>query len=203
MPERDPEPPNADYERGIGNLIKVVVRVHDASAGKWSPTPLRHEISEIAIKLDKIADLLGHQGSAQRRIESVHDEPEARQIGLDGYPIEESPLNTKAGSYQETTWRIRWLADSAREAANRLPNPRQKRALPYAAMGLLHLRQRYDFPRPALSNNSEEVNELDRICRAAGIFLSRERLRGALAQALKEFDGYVRPGYEWISELFK
>jgi hypothetical protein len=82
MPERDPEPPNADYERGIGNLIKIVVRVHDASAGKWSPTPLRNEISEIAIKLDKIADLLGHQGSAQRRIESVHEEPEARQFDL-------------------------------------------------------------------------------------------------------------------------
>ena len=171
------------YERGIQAIIGRMRQIHERD---WSPTPLRREIDSIAEELKRMVALLETRSSAQTQIERLHEEPQPTEIGVDGYPIEEPP--NRRGTYKSVILELRHLADSAREAASRLPDPREKRALPFAAMALLHLRYELGYQRPAVSNNNEVVRELDRVCREAGIVLSRERLRGAMADALKNFD---------------
>jgi len=190
------ESPPEGYERGIRKLIELVSRIHHNT--EWNPTEQKKALEDAANKLEELAELL-LSGPAAYDLETAHDErgiPE-RVIGLDGFLIEQP--ESEWPSYQSIKWDIRELAMSARIAAERLPNPRKRHALEFAARGLLYLRHDYGFPRVTLSNDSADVSELERVCTSAGLVLSPERYRGALAESLKTFDPhFVEPGYESI-----
>lgn len=169
------------YEQEISNLIDVVKHMHESA---WSPTESRNKIERIAQALEKVAELL-EDGSAQFDIEIFHDKRGIPEMvtGLDGWPVEES-AEREWPTYQGIKWEILLLAESAHLTAEQLSRP--EKALAYAARRLLYLRQAYDFNLPKLYNNSLDIKELERVCNAAGIFLSAESYRGALAKALQE-----------------
>lgn len=196
-----PHPENLGecYERGIRKLIEKVSRIHKSEREKeWNSTAKRKAIEEIAKKLEETADLLT-SGSAQFDIESFHDErgiPE-RAIGLDGWPVENE--ETDWPSYQSIKSDIRLLAESARQAAEQVPNSRKRFALSFAARGFLHLRHDYGFPPVAKYKDSADVIELERVCSSAGMVLSRESYLGALTDSLKTFDPhFTEPEYRPI-----
>jgi hypothetical protein len=178
------EASNEAYKRGLARLVERVRSLKDP----WNTTVERKEVEKIAERLQEVAALLAASGFAQSHIEAVHaerGEPEVT-FGFDGYPVTEEPFNFV--SYLGTRLAIEELAASAREAADQFPDPRQKQALHFAATGLLHLRHVDGTTYPVLSNNSDDVIELEQLCKEAGIFLARETLRNALAHALKNFD---------------
>lgn len=183
------------YEIRIQRLIEIVKRIHE---NEWSSTDRKKAIKTIANKLKETADLLRLCGSAQQDIELFHDEcvTPAQVTGLNGLPIEQDSVNP---SYRSIQQYVQLLAKSACLAAEQLPAARTKNALKFAARGLLHLRYDYDFPQVSLYDNSEDVIELERICKQLGIHLSRERLRGALSESFKTFDPrFMEAGFEQI-----
>lgn len=172
-----------EYEKDIGRLIK---QVKSLQASKWSPTPLKKEIDSLAESLEKVAQLL-ESGAAQGVIEARYDQERERDTA-----------RTRP-AYKAIVWGIRDLCDAAKEASGALPNPRTRYALPYAALGLLHLRYKHGFAYPLLSNVSEDIKELERVCKGAGIVLTPDRFRTALTAALANFDPHIiPPGCEWI-----
>lgn len=184
------------YDAGIARLIARVRRCHESECEQtWTATRRRYEA--FAQRAEEFSELMAEHEATD--IESVHDErgEPVKVPGPDGWPVEIQD-DPEWPSMQGLKWRIRDLADSARIAAERLPGAREKHALPMAARGLLHLRHDCGFQRPALSNESHDVCELDRVCRTAGIILSRERLRGALAESLKTFDSTFYDGFDLI-----
>jgi hypothetical protein len=187
------------YKRGIKKLVEIVSRIHSS---EWSPTESKRAIEKIAKKLKETAWLLDACGSAQCDIEILHNKrgiPEP-VIGLDGIPIQQSP-KWEWPSYRSIRQDIELLTESARLAAEQLPDPRKNRALEFAARGFLHLRHDYGFPPISLYNNSDDVIEFESICNSAKIFLSRERYRGVLSESLKTFDPYfLQPGFELLYE---
>jgi hypothetical protein len=186
----------ATYEIGIARLIARVREVHEIDhSHSWTPRPRAYE--QLAEKADEFAELMAEfEGTDAEYVFDRLDE--AEQIGLDGWPVSEPEGGPEPGRYQGLKWRIRELADAARLAGKRLPGPRTKQALPIAARGLLHLWNDCGFSEPVLSDGSEIVGELNRVCCGAGIFLSRERLRGALAESLATFDRHEYGGFDLI-----
>ncbi len=192
-----------EYEKDIKRLVEKVAAIWDS---EWSPTPRKKELECIAKELRDVANTLDHLGAAQTDIESLHDkkgDPDPVP-GLDGYPIR-PPAPFGWTSYKGTYWAIRDLAESALEAADALPSPHTKRAAPYAALCLVHLRCKHGYPRPLISNVSEAVVALRSILDRSGVYFkpgtpySDEHVRGLLSRALKEFDpNFLPPGYEWI-----
>jgi hypothetical protein len=192
----------ADYERAVARLIERVRLMHKSD---WSPTPRRKEIEEMASRIHGLAELLDKCGLAQADIENRHNEKgqPVRRVGTDGLPVTHD-ADISFQSYKAIIWSLRHLADSAREAAEAMPDPRKKLDIEFAALGFLHLRSQYGFRRPFLSNSSEDVAEFGRIwaaiCDVEEPPLSPERLRGVLAIALEQFDPhFLTPG---IDELF-
>lgn len=175
-----------NYEQGIARLIKRVRELDQP----WSPTPLRNEILDVAKRLEALVQLLEVNGSAQFDIECEHDKEPDPETGVDGYRI---PVPDFRCGYQPTLGYMRDLADSARRAASSLPGSREKAALPFAAMGLLHLRYAHGFDAPRISDSSADVEELDRVCKGAGLYKARETLRNSLSEALKIFDRHYMP----------
>jgi len=157
----------------------------------WSPTALHRETIDYAERLESLASDLSRKGVAQFGIEIEHNRPLDQEIDVDGWPIE---IEDWRISFSGTLFRMKELAASARSAAASLPTARQRRALPFAALGLLHLRYRDERDwAPSLSNNSEAVLELSRICDLAGIPKAPETLRNALSDAMKAFDKHFLP----------
>jgi hypothetical protein len=181
-----------DYESGISRLIERVRRMNKGHGGGT----LSKEILQFASRLKGLVDDLDSLGSAQEDIECEHDKDPAPEIGNDGYP---RPVTVWGCSYKATLMHMSALADSAKRAADSLPTARQKLALPFAALGVLHLRYRYEYPAPKLSDNSPDVLELKRVCEAAGMFKSNETLRNALSAAMISFDRYYfSPGIDEV-----
>lgn len=179
-----------DYEHGISRLIERV----RGMAVAFDVTTLHSEIMHFSERLKGLASDLDELGSAQFNIECEHDKEPTPDIGLDGYPM---PSPDWGCTYKATLMHMGSLADSAKRAADSLPKPRQRLALRFAAMGVLHLRYRNDFPNPRLSDNSPDVQELKRVCEAAGIFKSIETLRNALSTEMKSFDRHYFPPGIW------
>jgi hypothetical protein len=173
---------NDDYERAI---LRLIERVRGMNEAPKVVTLRRKKLMGFAKRLNDLASELDQPWAVQSDIECEHDKEPAPRIGRDGYPI---PVQRLGVSYQATLMNMRLLADSAKRAADSLPNPRQRPVLPFAAMALLNLRYQHSFPRPVLSNESVDVHELQRVCNAAGMRLSPESFRNALSTALKRFD---------------
>lgn len=175
-----------EYESGILRLVECV---RGMSKGHRGGEQCK-EILQFASRLNALIDDLDSLGSAQSDIESEHDKDPAPEIGIDGYP---RPAPVWGCSYKATLMHMSALADSAKRAADSLPTSRQKLALPFAALGVLHLRYRHEYPPPKLSDISPDVLELKRVCEAAGVFKSNETLRNALSAAMSSFDRYYFP----------
>jgi hypothetical protein len=194
------------YEEGIALLVERLKAMHRS---EWSPTPKRKAAEAIAARLDELADLLAEDGIAQPSIQQFHDQPPQPQPGIDGWPepvvkwVEGFPEPTMnhRDSYSGTIGHMRALAESARQVAADLPNPRTKPALPFAALALLHLRYEHGYPRPTMYEAGDDVHELQRVTEVAGIVLSPQRLRGALTEAWSRFDPAFVPDY--IDELIR
>lgn len=180
---------SSGYNEALAKLMKRVRQIH-VNHGAANVTTKKRELEEIATQLDKVIEVLERQGTAQSDIEELHDRPPPPAVGFDGYPV---AVDDYGASYKGTIGYMRDLADSARRAANEMPDSRAKHALPFAALALLHIRYQHGFPRPAISVTSDDVVELKRVTTEAGIVLSDGRLSNALGAALREFDPHLLP----------
>jgi hypothetical protein len=164
------------YEAAFERIVAEVAR---RAKSEWSPTPKAKRLGALATRIDKLVDELRHVSLDRGSIEREHDYPG----GCDPRSADARP-----GAYKAALVRMAELADSARRVQAALPSPRKRRALPFAALAYLHLRRDYDCQRPTLYDAGFDVREFGRLCRQAGLHLSDERLRGALADALRAFD---------------
>lgn len=178
---------------------KLSDRVRLSHQTDWSPTPSRKECERVAEALERVADLLATTPESQR-IESAHEaraEPETI-TGLDGFPVKEE-RDEDWISYEMMKWKIRDLAESARAAAEELPDPREKHALRHAALGLLHLRSWHGMPYATEYIDGPVNIELEQIAVHAGIILSRAAYLKALKEALSTFDRhFTPPGFHYL-----
>lgn len=165
---------------------QLIARLRPMAKGYWNPTPVRKKITEIVEQLEALAQRLQKGSSAHSAIEEVHRE----RYAVEG-EAEWTAFNAAVGE-------IAALAESARAAADRLPEPRRRPHLPWAADCLLHLRYLHGFPLPMLSDKSDDVIELQDVLAEAGIVLSAVRVRNLLSVALKSFDPHLLPpGLDW------
>ena len=174
-------------------ITRLAERVRAINQAGWNPTPKRREAEALAVRLIELADYLDGTGTLQFDLEELHDRPPPPVMGADGLPRPDSMAESLQCSYKATIRRIRGLADSARRVADELPDPRQKHALRFAVMGLLHLRYLHGFPRPKLYAAGPDVAALADLVGRAGIHLSAESLRNALSAGLKDFDPLLLP----------
>lgn len=145
-------------------------------------------------RLGDLVDDLDSGGMGCFGIEEEHDKEPLRLIGRDGYS---TPAPDFSCSYKATLMHMRELADSANRAAENLPDPRRRFALPFAAMGLLHLKAWHGHKVGAIDVFSRAVEQLQAICIDAGITLSNEALRNALSVEFNQFDPYYFPPGIW------
>ena len=167
---------------------------------QWSPTPLKKEIQSFAKRLIELADDLDQGNQSCFDIEEEHDKEPLREFGADGMPI---PVESRYGNFKTVLNEMRALAASANRAADSLPNSRAKHALPFAAMGLLHLRVWHDKQISPIDTYSPVVTELEDICKragickGAGISLEPETIRNALRTQYNQFDPHFYPPGIW------
>lgn len=169
-----------DYEQSIAKLIDRVKQIHGST---WSPTPEAKALEALANKLDETIKMM--DADTYWDIEEAFNQPQPGRIRDDGT---KEPDIDRSGHYSSIRWAMYELAEFARTKKEELPNPKKKHALPFAAIGLLHIMYQAGMARPKLYDQSDAVKELGRICDAANIVLSPERLRGALTKALETFD---------------
>lgn len=169
-----------DYEQSIAKLIDRVKQIHEVN---WSPTPEAKALEALANKLEETIAMMDE--SAYWELEDAFDQPQQGWVRFDGT---REPDIDRSGRYASIRWAMYEVAEFARAKKDELPNPKKKHALPFAAIGLLHIMYEAGKERPKLYDRSEAVKELGRICDAANIALSPERLRGALTEALATFD---------------
>lgn len=167
------------YERGIERLIACVENQNTTDRKKISFAGLSAELNDAAQRIDTLAAWLNDGGAAQAFLQEQHEERSRL-----------TPRADRPPNYLTVRWGLLALADSARAAADSLPDARKQNALPTAALGMLYLRHRHRIALSSkpLSDTSREVKELCRICRKAGMWLTAETVRGALSKALREFD---------------
>lgn len=183
------------YEKSVARLIERIRHMD----GDWSPTPLRKDLLDIRKRLLELVERLEGQGTAQFDLEEEHGQEPPPMIGVDGLPVHQPNYGA---SYKATLWHMRHLADSAQRASDKLPGSRERLAIPFAAMTLLHLKYWHDKQMPKLTNSSPDVVELSDICKEAGMPRSIEVFRNALSAALAKFDPHFYPPgvYEILAE---
>ena len=187
------------YNRCIENLVEFIADVHAAEKdGRASPTDDKNKLNEAHKKLVKICAFLENTDT-QSLLERLHNDREVLPVrtGLDGWPVHELAYDWR--TYNGICSDIKSLAESAKIAADNLPNARIRNALKYAAQGLLHIRHRYGFSKPSRYNNDETVQLLANVCNRAEVVLSDEAYRQAIAVALNGFDPhYTEP---WLRQI--
>lgn len=175
--------PYYDYQASISALIK---RLQTMRETKWSPTPQRNELLALAKKLEETADLMAQPEYMD--VEEAVDTDPLPETGLDGFPVTVYDKESRLGLFTATTWRLREIAQITRKEAESLPAPQARREVPFAASVVLHIWYQCEKDRPSFYDDGEAVTELSNILEAAGIHLSRSRVRTALADAWKTFD---------------
>lgn len=169
-----------DYEQSIIKLINRVKLIHEAN---WSPTPEAKALDALAQKLNETIAMMDE--STYWGLEDAFNQPERGWVRFDGT---KEPDIDRSGRYAAVRWAMHELAEFAMAKKSELPNSREKRALPFAAMGLLHIMYQSGSDRPSLYINGDAIKKLGDICNDAGIALSPESLKGALKNALDSFD---------------
>lgn len=89
---------------------------------------------------------------------------------------------------------LRNLADAARAAEKALPGSQARPVAPYLSLVFVHLRHDHGLPRPSTYVDSDDVQELESVLRAAGVGGTRERAKTLLVVALQKFDPHMPPG---------
>lgn len=179
----------AKYESAVSKLAHRVRSIHQSN---WSPTTARKECEAVADALEKVARLLTTTPQSAF-IEDRHNrrgEP-GTIAGPDGWPEKEPAPYWP--SYKSIQSLMRSLAQSARQEATALPDPRENIALQHAAMGMLYLRHWHGFKYASGYIDGETVSELERIATLAGMTLSRAAFHKALNEAMKVFDQRMTP----------
>ena len=171
------------YENGRQRLVTQLTRM---VASCWDVTQQRTEPLTIAAKLRDLADALSGGLMSAFDIQDAHEkDPEC------------------LGHFETTLSGMRAIAESAARVNDDLPNSRQRFAMPFAAMVLLHLKIWHDMGVGAIDVDSPIVNELREICEAAGIESNRgelhseEAMRNELRKQWKKFDRYYYPPGIW------
>jgi len=203
-----------DYEASIKRLVAFVRTVHEneklaTGAGRRRPPSREKKALEVAgsylpyfdpshdrLKLQILADQLEktlsllempfYEFSLEDEFNADPDEYETDPATGWRQRVPVPPAYSRAGSYKALLWEIRRLIDASKKESDALPDKR-KRAERLAAAGLLHVLYEADQDRPKLYDNGPAVVELERVLLEAGIALSRERIRGLLAEALENF----------------
>jgi hypothetical protein len=177
-------------------LDRLVAQVRGLNEITWSPTPVRKAAKVIADELDRLVLKLRANSDARWLIEQEYERVRNEtDTGLDGWP---EPVTDHVW-FEAVIQRMELMAVCARGAIATLPNPHLKRALPFAALGVLLLRNRYERPPAVKSNQSADVLDLEFVCDSAGIPKDVVTLRLALTAALKVFDPqFVPPEYHDI-----
>lgn len=170
-----------DYDKSISRLVDRVTKINEST---WTPTAEAKALNDLANKLDETAALLAEHRWIYLE-EAFNADPPA-DIGIDGIPIKNTEY--RAGKYASLYRGIEELAEFSRKEKALLPNAREKRAVKFAALGLLHVRYQCGYRRPSLYDQSEEVTALLTVCKQAKIVLSKERFRGVLKEALDAFE---------------
>lgn len=161
--------------RGARARLVAWVRRSLSASKEWSPTPLEQELRDLRSQLVALADR-AEFGPAWSELEEAHGEAFA-----EGTQAPAAVIKTALQGLRE-------LAESARAAADRLPDPRRRSAVDHAALLFVHLHRMYGFDRPALSNKSAAVADFQSLLAEAGRPLSPERARGLLTTALRQLD---------------
>jgi hypothetical protein len=180
------------YDQGIERLVNMVSQMNSGARSGWSTTPLKQEIQGLAKRLIELADDLEQGKQSCFDIEEEHDKEPLKEIGSDGMPL---TVENWHCSYQATLMHMRALAISANRVANSFPDSRSRRALPFAAMGLLRLKSFHNQQIGAIATTSPVVLELSSICNAAGICIEDESIRNALRLAFDQFNQSDRDMY--------
>ncbi len=172
-----------DYIKSKERLIERVKAIYLYERCNTSRTEEAKWLTELVSLLDVTAEAL-----SQERYSFFADAYNQRfrdHIDADGW-LNYGPM--PAVSYAGTRHALLALADFARDYKIRLPKPREKKAARFAADAILHFLYESGSSKPTIYNNSTAVNELKSVCDQAGVVLSRERLRGLLAERLQIFD---------------
>lgn len=183
-----------EYDECVSRLVKVV---RDVSRAEWSPTPEKKRLLAISARARELWQTLWLDEGLERAFDTRHREM-APVLDGDGRIAGESENEP---TYAEVLNLLCQVAQVAESEAEKLPNSREKPALQIAALGFLHILYQAEQAFPALSNNSQGVREFSVILKRAGIVLSPERVRGALASAVDEFDPHTWP--DGIAEIFQ
>lgn len=173
--------------------LRLVERVR-ALAVPVNFTDQRDRMTDLADRLAELVEVLDGQSPEVFDLETEHDRPQDRGVGLDGMPIVWPDFRC---SFKGTLVYMRDLAESARRVADGYPEPRKRPALPAAATGFVWLRREFGFPMPSLYDDGDDVREFADICLAAGLHKAPATLRNALSVALKEWehDRHMQPGW--------
>ncbi len=175
-----------DYEEGK-RLISV--RLAEVRATDWSPTPEVRRLKSLIEDLEAMANRLG--GQEWLYLEAAHDADSLVEYGLDGYPID--PGISNVGRFAGVRFGLQELAKTARAQLEELPSARERNEVPHAAQLFLHLRYECGMPRPTLYEGGEAIMEFTRLCEVANVYLSPERIRNILSEALKTVDAHLPP----------
>lgn len=157
-------------------------------------TDQRDRMTDISERLAELVDELDGQSPGVFDLETEHDKPPEKGVGLDGLPIVWPDYRC---SFKGTLGYMRDLAESARRVAASYPEPRRRPALPAAATGFVWLRREFGYPSPSLYDTGGDVREFGGICEAAGLHKAPETLRNALSVALREWENerHMQPGW--------
>ncbi len=175
-----------DYEEGK-RLISV--RLAGVRSRDWSPTPEVRRLKSLIEDLEAMANRLG--GQEWLYLEAAHDADSLVEYGLDGYPID--PGISNVGRFAGVRFGLQELAKTARAQLEELPSARERNEVPHAAQLFLHLRYECGMPRPTLYEGGEAIMEFTRLCEVANVYLSPERIRNILSEALKTVDAHLPP----------
>ena len=159
------------YDQAKRRLVDTLRRMQQSS---WSPTDEQRELNKLAEQLKLAADQLEF-GAVWQSIEEVHDAQWA------------------PGSTKDAIGRMRQLEESARRAAENLPNSRARPRLPWAALVFLHVRHRHGLEPLRLYDKHPAVLEFAALLTDAGATRAPETTRGLLRDALRAFDPHMPP----------
>lgn len=174
-----------DYQASLDCLSNWLQSIKDSD---WSPTPRVKELREFAAKLEQMAETMADPGWLD--VETATDS-DSYDIMPDGWPhpAEESSL----GLYQHTKWSLKEIAATAIALADGYPGSRARPHLNYAAAVFLHIWLENGNDRPTLYDSSTAVVDFARVLQDGRCPLSRERVRGLLGDALKDFNSAETP----------
>lgn len=177
-----------DYNESINRLIAKVSAIHKAEKDTSHRTSEARSYRDLADTLDETAALLDQGRYCY--LEEMFNQPLDDYVDFDG-KVNRGPF--REVRYKGIYWALRDLAEFARRTAKEVPSSRKRFAAPFAARAFLHILYDAGKPMPTLHDYSDATKALQELCAKAGVFLSSERIRGLMSDALNDFDPLYFP----------